>query len=132
MPQGKEWCVVSKDTLVILACFWRLGEGIAMNPKSRFFGATFRYLLAVICTMDLIPVILGLCAVSCPVQASLLQDQAAKDSARSTETLSGAHCFVIRTRCWRRPSLHQRIPLEIIRFSSGSVENSTLEGQSTR
>ncbi len=66
-----------------------------MNPKSRFFGATFRYLLAVICTMALIPGdTLAYAQSPSPVQASLLQDQAAKIPPDQLRLSRGAHCFV--------------------------------------
>ena len=64
----------------------------------------------------------GLCAVSKPRAGVLTSGPGRKDSARSTETLSWRPLLCIRTRCWRRPSLHLRILSKSFSFSSGSVE----------
>ena len=98
-----------------------------MNPKSRFFGATFRYLLAVICTMALIPGdTLAYAQSPSPVQASLPQDQAAKIPPDQLDSL------VAPIALYPDPLLAQTLaastyPLEIIQLQQWLGRNSTLK-----
>jgi len=98
-----------------------------MNPKSRFFGATFRYLLAVIGTMALIPGdTLAYAQSPSPVQASLPQDQAAKIPPDQLDSL------VAPIALYPDPLLAQTLaastyPLEIIQLQQWLGRNSTLK-----
>ena len=98
-----------------------------MNPKSRFFGATFRYLLAVICTMALIPGdALAYAQPPSAVQVSLPQDQAAKIPPDQLDSL------VAPIALYPDPLLAQTLaastyPLEIIQLQQWLGRNSTLK-----
>src|SRR6267142_451042 len=98
-----------------------------MNPKSRFFGATFRYLLAVICTMALIPGdTLAYAQSPRPVQASLPQDQAAKIPPDQLDSL------VAPIALYPDPLLAQTLaastyPLEIIQLQQWMERNKNLK-----
>src|SRR5882724_4874457 len=98
-----------------------------MNPKSRFFGATFRYLLAVIGTMALIPGdTLAYAQPPSAAQVSLPQDQAAKIPPDQLDSL------VAPIALYPDPLLAQTLaastyPLEIIQLQQWLGRNSTLK-----
>ena len=99
----------------------------AMNPSGRFLGATFRYLLVVVCTITIVP---GDTLASMPsprsAQAASPQDQAAKIPPAQLDSL------VAPIALYPDPMLAQTLaastyPLEVIQLQQWLVKNPALK-----